>query len=188
MGIQEQQSRKRTKRKNLQFYILRTVAAAGVIAVGAVAPNVLGALGKLGFILPKRQGEFIKSAQRKLVENGYLVLSQGRLSLTKKGERALLLKEGFAKAKPRKWDGKWRILVFDIPERRKSLREKVRNTLLDLGFYRLQDSVWVYPYECEDFITLLKTDFRISKELLYVIGDSIENDSHLIHHFSLKRK
>jgi hypothetical protein len=39
--------------------------------------------------------------------------------------------------------------------------------------------VWVYPYDCEDLITLLKADFKIGKDLLYVITESIENDKWL---------
>jgi len=49
----------------------------------------------------------------------------------------------------------------------------------------LQDSVWVYPYDCEDFINLMKADFKIGKDLLYVVADKIENDKFLAQHFKL---
>ena len=90
--------------------------------------------------------------------------------------RTLELKD-YATKKPKRWDGKWRVLIFDIPERRKSVRDKVRLTLTAIGFKRLQNSVWVYPYDCEDLITLLKADFKIGRDLLYLIVDSIENDA-----------
>ena len=77
------------------------------------------------------------------------------------------------------------MLIFDIPEKRKSLREKVRTTLVSLGFKRLQDSVWVYPDDCEDLITLLKADFRVGKDLLYLIVDTIENDRVLREYFGI---
>ena len=51
--------------------------------------------------------------------------------------------------------------------------------------YRLQDSVWVYPYDCEDIIGLLKTDIGVGKDLLYMIADEIENDRHLRENFGL---
>ena len=54
-----------------------------------------------------------------------------------------------------------------------------------IGFVRLQDSVWVYPYDCEDLITLLKADFRVGKDVLYLIVDSIENDKYLRAEFNL---
>ena len=45
----------------------------------------------------------------------------------------------------RRWDRRWRIVIFDIPERRKSVRAKLRRFMQEYGFVRLQDSVWIYP-------------------------------------------
>ncbi len=56
----------------------------------------------------------------------------------------------------------------------------------ELGFARLQDSVWVYPYDCEDLMALLKADLKIGMAVLYMIVEHIENDKHLRAHFSLK--
>lgn len=50
---------------------------------------------------------------------------------------------------------------------------------MTLGFVRLQDSVWVYPYDCEDLITLLKADLKVGKDVLYVVADRIEYDQPL---------
>jgi len=55
-----------------------------------------------------------------------------------------------------------------------------------LGFVRLQDSVWVFPYDCEDFVALLKADLKIGVAVLYLIVEQIENDKHLRAHFDLK--
>ena len=77
------------------------------------------------------------------------------------------------------------MLIFDIPEKRKPLREKIRSTLLSIGFLRLQDSVWIYPYQCEDLVNLLKADFKVGKDLLYLIVDSIENDKFFRKSFGL---
>jgi len=56
------------------------------------------------------------------------------------------------------------------------------------GFVRLQDSVWVYPYDCEDFTALLKADLHIGREVIYIIAESIENDGWLREQFNLPRK
>ena len=80
------------------------------------------------------------------------------------------------------------MLIFDIPEKKRHLRYKVRSTLSAVGFTRLQDSVWIYPYDCEDFVTLLKADFRIGKDLLYMIVDSLENDTWLRKKFNLGQR
>ena len=98
--------------------------------------------------------------------------------------RMLTLKEYLHDTK-RTWDEKWRVLIFDIPERRSNVRQQIRNTLRALGFLRFQDSVLVYPYDCEDLITLLKADFRVGDAMLYMIVDTIERDGALRKHFGI---
>ena len=44
------------------------------------------------------------------------------------------------------WDHKWRLVVFDIPEKYATLRDKVRTILKRSGFVKLQQSVWVFPH------------------------------------------
>lgn len=188
MGVLEQESRKRTKRAHIQKLILASAAVTGGIAVALVAPGVLGAMGKLGVIPSARQREIIKRSQSRLVARGLLVYQGTMARLTAKGEQFLrrLELQDFQLRRPKRWDRKWRVLIFDIPERRKGLRHKVRSTLKIIGFVRLQDSVWAYPYDCEDLITLLKADFKIGKDLLYLIVDSLEYDRSLKEHFGLE--
>ena len=187
MGQLEKESRKRSRRANIQKLVLASVAAVGGISVVLVAPGVLGAMGKLGLIPSARQLEIIKRSRSRLVARGLLAYQGNMLRLTAMGEQVLRRLElhDFKLRKPKRWDRKGRVLIFDIPERRKGLRPKIRYTLKAIGFVRLQDSVWVYPYDCEDLVTLLKADFKIGKDLLYLIADSIENDVHLKSHFGV---
>ena len=76
-------------------------------------------------------------------------------------------------------------MIFDIPEKMKNVRNNLTILLKQGGFYHLQDSVWVYPYDCEDIIALLKTDFGIGKYLLYLIVEELENDKRLREEFGL---
>lgn len=187
MSNYEEISRKKQKRNDIQRVVLQTIAAVGVMSVAVVAPNVIGAMGKLGLIPNRRQEEIIQSSRVRLVKRGLLSYQKGKLSLTEKGECELRLMElrSYEVQKPKKWDKKWRVLIFDIPERRRSLRAQIRLILSSIGFIRLQDSVWAYPYDCEDTITLLKADLKIGKDLLYLIVDSIENDTAYLKHFQL---
>ncbi|MBI2030584.1 CRISPR-associated endonuclease Cas2 [Candidatus Kaiserbacteria bacterium] len=109
------------------------------------------------------------------------------MRLTSRGEVVFrtLTAHDHTRHKPIRWDGKWRVLIFDIPEYRKGLREKMRRTLTSIGFVRLQDSVWAYPYDCEDLVALLKADFKIGKDVLYLIVEEMEGDRHLRRHFNL---
>ena len=56
----------------------------------------------------------------------------------------------------------------------------------ELGFIRLQDSVWVYPYDCEDLMALLKADLKLGSAVLYMVVEHIENDKHLRAEFGLE--
>ncbi len=187
MGKQEQESRERTKRNQLRKIILETVKGAGVISLAFVAPNVVGAMAKLGLLPSARQKDVVTRTSTRLVAAGLMEWHDSKLRLTPKGEKTLrILKlQEYARSRPRRWDKKWRVLIFDIPERRKGLRLKLRSTLRTIGFVRLQDSVWVYPHDCEDLIALLKADFHIGDDVLYMIVDSIERDAELRRHFKL---
>jgi len=187
MGRLEESGRQKTRRKNLRRFVLGAIGIAGILAVAAVAPNVLGAMGKLGIIPTGRQKEIINRARDRLIKQGLLERFNGQLRLTQKGSRELRRQElmDFKTVRKKRWDGKWRVLIFDVPEYRKGLREKIRRTLISIGFIRLQDSVWIFPYDCEDLIALLKTDFRAGKNMLYMIVDELESDAELKKSFGL---
>lgn len=46
------------------------------------------------------------------------------------------------------WDGKWRLVMFDIPEKRRIARDLLRSKLKQWGFTHLQKSVWVCKKNC----------------------------------------
>jgi DNA-binding transcriptional regulator PaaX len=161
--------------------------AAGILSVGLLAPNAIGAMGRLGLLPSKRQKEIIEKSSARLVKRGLLEYQGSKLRLTPKGEAALRMFElhSYRLKRPKRWDGKWRVLAFDIPEKRKKVREQVRRTLVSIGFIRLQDSVWVYPYNCEDLITLLKADLKVGKDMLYMVVDQLEYDAPLRSRFGI---
>lgn len=182
----ESESRKRAKRHQIQKIILETIKVAGVLSVGIVAPNVVGAMAKLSLIPHPRQRELIRRSVDRMYAQGLLRHDGGKLKLTAKGVsqlRSLELRT-FSR-KPFRWDKKWRVLIFDIPEERRVLRNQVRRTLFANGFLRVQRSVWIYPYDCEDWVGLWKADLKLGKELLYLIVDTIEGDSVLKRSFDL---
>ncbi len=187
MGKLEINHKKKAKREHLQKIVLNTIQVAGVLSIGLVAPNVLSAMDRLGLLPKARQNEYILSSASKLTKRGLLKFENGRYQLTDEGERVLRLWEitDYKFNKPKRWDKKWRLVIFDIPEKKKKIRKQICSLFNQAGLYRLQDSVWVYPYDCEDIIGLLKTDFGVGKDVLYIIADEIENDRHLRQEFGL---
>ena len=187
MSELEEKSRKKSRRKNLQYAILGAIAFAGILSVALVAPNVISALDKLGILPNKRQKEYIASSASKLVKRGLLFYDGRKYQLTSQGHKVLRRWQftDFKLQKPKRWDKKWRVMIFDIPEKKRKIRNDLTLLFRQAGIYCLQNSVWVYPYDCEDIITLLKTDFGIGKYLLYMIVDELENDKHLREEFRL---
>lgn len=192
MGDIEAGVRARIRKTKINKAVITTLAVTGGLAVAVLAPNVLGALGKLGLINPRQKRQGVEKSLSRLIHHGYVTLESGdkgkKLRLTEQGERyAAMLGEGkLVPKEPRRWDKKWRMLIFDIPESRRHVRSQIRASLVSMGFYRLQDSVWVYPYDAEDLAILLKADFRIGKDVLYVVADAIEYDLPLRKHFHLE--
>jgi DNA-binding transcriptional regulator PaaX len=186
MGHLEKQSRKRAGRNALRTIMLKTVAAGEVITVAMMARGVGVGMQKLGLTASSRQNEVVKRSTQRLVKLGFLQWKNQKLRLTARGERELRRLTLFDQInKSRRWDGKWRVLIFDIPEKRRGLRQQLTSLLRTIGFQRLQDSVWVYPYDCEDLMTLLKVDLHVGNDVLYMIADAIENDRSLREMFKI---
>ena len=84
-----------------------------------------------------------------LWRNGYIRYADKNneqfIKITRKGElRVLMSKAGIAKTL--KWDNKWRLIIFDIPEESRILRDRFRKLLRSYGFKMLQASVFINPY------------------------------------------
>lgn len=170
---------------------MHTIAESGRVLPSFLLSQTLSHMGTEGVITKTNRVRSIKSARHRLVERGWLAKHEdGTLEITKKGEHAIRkLEIGHERLPhPKEWDGRWRVLVFDIPEKQKRLRDKIRYTLSSIGFKHLQHSVWVYPFDCEDFITLFKADLGVGAELLYIIAEGIENSDQLMREFQLEKK
>ncbi len=109
-----------------------------------------------------------------------LAAGQGEFArLTDKGRQkvaALKLDSSNSLADPN-WDGKWRIVLLDLPEDRKAEREALRYLLKKAGFTRLKNSAWVSPFPFEFLFQNLKKDFGLSTELMIIVTDSIDPET-----------
>ena len=110
-----------------------------------------------------------------------------KIVLTKEGQKkALRFKLDEMKIKkPAKWDGQWRIVIFDIPEKFKKAREALRIKLKELGFLELQKSVFIFPYECEDEINFIMEVFQIRSFVRLICAKSFTNEEQLKIKFNL---
>jgi DNA-binding transcriptional regulator PaaX len=126
-----------------------------------------------------------------LKRKGYLNIENKRgqiyISLTEEGKKKArkFQIDNLKIEKPKKWDRNWRIVIFDISTLTNIKRAALRGKLKELGFCKLQQSVWVYPYNCEKEIELLREFFGLNKRELRVIVGKIEEDEFLKKHFNL---
>ncbi len=87
---------------------------------------------------------------------------------------------------PEKWDEKWRMVIFDIPNTMRPARDALRFHLQELGFFTYQRSVFVHPYQCKKIVDFLIEYHGIRKYVRYIVAESLDNELHLKHHFKLK--
>lgn len=86
---------------------------------------------------------------------------------------------------PARWDRKWRVVLFDVPEGMKKLRDAFRFRLRQLGFLELQKSVFVFPYPCEDEVAFVVEFYNARRFVRIILAESIDNALHLKKKFFL---
>jgi|SRR3989344_4140960 len=193
MGRVEKAVKEKRRKAFLQQAVLTQARDTVLFLATAFGPDayVKFRIGSFDRVKTRYDKYRIKKSFYRLVDSGMLELVSTprgkRARLTRKGEQYLRKIEAvdFVLPKPKKWDEKYRVVIFDIKEGKRRVRGQLRATLRTIGFIQLQKSVWVYPYDCEDLITILKADFKIGREVLYMVVDQIEGDEWVRKHFGL---
>ncbi len=132
-------------------------------------------------VIKQMTDEWRKINKRSLIRNLHDLYNYGYISWEEKSDgtcKVVITKKGISRAKlldldnltidkPHKWDGKWRIVFFDIPEKKRKARNALREKLRDLGFCEMQKSILVLPYECQDEINFVVSVFNIKPYVQY---------------------
>ncbi|MBI2041578.1 MAG: hypothetical protein HYT20_00980 [Candidatus Nealsonbacteria bacterium] len=163
--------------------VFKWLMITGAVAIAATSPYFITNL------LTARK-KFNKYPKQKISSTFYKFRKQGLISIKKENHQIYisLTTEGKKKAgwlqidslkitKPKKWDKKWRMIMFDIAQTKKLSREALRGKLKEIGFCPFQKSIWIHPFDCEAEIELLKNFFNLSdKELRLIIVEHIGDD------------
>ena len=171
-------------------------AAAGIEIDGASIspPDQERAIRPLGkwYMDQDRRGRYrTRKAFDKLKRLGLVEFSADygikKISITEKGrEKALKYQiDDLRPERPKRWDKKWRMVVFNIPENLKQVRNSFRNKLKELGFQNLQNSIWVYPYECRNEINRLSEFFGIRQCVKLIEANNFDGDTTFKENFGL---
>lgn len=181
--------------------LLKIAAVGAFIAGSLVMPGLPKVLGNRkidweSFLFEDEWEEFDESRLRqklkKLSSQKVISIYQDgdklAVKITKKGNTKLLKYnlEDIEIPKPNKWDRKWRLIVYDIPKNKKKASDSLRNTLKRLGLYKLQKSVYLYPYPCSDIMEFLREIYDIGEDVTYLTMGNLENEEIYKEYFGLK--
>lgn len=178
------------KHGELREIVLSALSISLIVGGSIVFPNlpiIIGSIIKIiqdikNIKLPERKlKRVLKNLERKqiicLVRKGddvYVkIKDKTNISLIKYSIRQLLE----LKKKKKVWNGKWFLVLFDIPEEQRNKRNYLRKFLRDIGFFQYQQSVYIFPYECEKEVELIKKIIESAKYMSYVVAEKIEHEN-----------
>lgn len=97
-----------------------------------------------------------------------------RITITERGDEVLSDILDFLPDRDKKWDEKWRMILFDIPESKRTVRQMFRLKLLDLGARMFQSSVWITPYdEIREKFDAIVQESGYSKQVHYFEAECV---------------
>ena len=170
--------------------ILKTLAVGGILAAGLALPNIVQVLDFFSATKSAEKFKIIRAIEgmkkRKLViiyeKNGVDVVE-----ITELGKKKVLSYdlENIKITRPNKWDGCWRIIIFDIPEKNKKARRALNFKLKNMEFFPLQKSVFVCPFECDDEVEFVVEFFGVKRHIRKILAKKIENDEFLKNFYNL---
>jgi len=117
---------------------------------------------------------------KRYIENKKTIL---KLTSVGKNQAMKYIFKDYKIEKPKVWDKKWHMVIFDIPEKKKVIRNIIRSHLKNWDFYQLQESVFIHPFGCQKEIAALKYIYGLGNYLQYVIAETIETEINLVDHF-----
>lgn len=165
--------------------VLKVIAAGGIIVASAAIPSLPMILVKTIEIWREINKSDLGRIIKRLEKQEMIAIREREgktvIEITDKGRRRLLEYDfENIERKAKKRDGKWRLIIFDIPEDKKQSREAFRNKLVQLDCVRLQDSVFVSAFPCKEEVDFLCHFLGISDYVTMVTLDSIERGEKLI--------
>jgi phenylacetic acid degradation operon negative regulatory protein len=99
-------------------------------------------------------------------------------SLTKFGKRRTEEAAGrIYQVEPGKWDGKWRIFFYKIPEERRKVRDQLRNELIWSGFAPLSNSAWISPNDLKEQVYTIVKKYDIADNVNFFVSENIGTKS-----------
>ncbi len=171
--------------------ILKGLALGGFIATCFVLPN-FAQVAKLFGAKDWKDKERLRQSLKYLNKQRFVKISFDKkgnqvVKITEKGNKKVLKYQvnDLKITIPKKWDKMWRLVIFDIPEKHKRARDAITLKLQDMGFYALQKSVFISPYECKNEVDFIFSVFKIRDYVHYFVVKKLEHEDLLRGEFGL---
>lgn len=170
--------------------ILKGLAVGGLIVASFALPNLPQIFHLFGIKSSKdkfKLNRALHKLQKKKLVDIYEKGENMVVEITEKGNKKIL-KYKFDELKltrPKKWDGHWRVIIFDIPEKYRRARNALSGKLKEMEFYPLQKSVFVCPFECEDEMDFITEFFNVRRFVRFLLVKEIKQDDFLRRFYNL---
>lgn len=140
--------------------------------------------GKMGEAYSRKLQYGMAKRLYNLADRGYVTKvvdknNQSFFHLTPKGKLSILKFLHLEKLKLIKWDGNFRVIIFDIPERLRKSRGYLRKELKRLGFHPIQESVYITPYPVTGELDQLLKEWGMRKYFRYLTVSEIDGEGKL---------
>lgn len=140
------------------------------------------------FLEKQKKKKHLKQSLRRLKERGFLVRDGSVIRPTRTGAKffrrhALALSHN--RVNPLPWDGKWRLISFDVPVKKDPKRYELRALLREFNFYPVQKSVWACPNQMVEGFWKLLVDYELDSYCKAMVVEIVEGDKELKKHFKL---
>jgi DNA-binding transcriptional regulator PaaX len=160
--------------RELTIILLSLIAAGTLIITLAAAPG-LGMVIRL--FAPRNSKERVRLRKKiyDLMRSGYIEKGTTRYTISEKGRHLLTEEEvwNLQPPKMKRWDGKWHMVLFDIPGKKERARQALRARLTDLGYKPYQNSVFAHKQNLRPLIEKFATFYGIRGNIRFVTATSI---------------
>ena len=170
--------------------ILKHLALGGAVIVCTAVPGMAQVL---KMFAPKNRyernkiGRSFRNLKRQKIVKIYVKNDKEVIEITERGKMRLLQYqfEDMKIKRPKPWDGRWRMIMFDIPVKKDRARKLLRLKLNELGFRQYQKSVFVAPFECKKEIDFIAHYLSLEKFIKYIAADYLDGQEILKKSFKL---
>jgi len=177
---------KRNKNYASTKEVLSLLAQGAILTFSFAAPNMIKLLGEFKKKPNKNEWRrfnlgYLKRTLKRLEKQKLIKIeingNKTILKISDQGKmKVLKYTIGELELEKKRWDKKWRLVLYDIPNHLNISRDQIRKSLKNLGFLEIQKSVYLTPFPCFDQVDFLRTIFHLRKYMKIIWVDKIENE------------